>query len=81
MKPSCEVTEKYSRLRKLPLINTWSHYRRYVEEGRRACFGMKDAVMSSLYSSMLPANSWDPAASVTHTHHGAVFNLEFSPDG
>lgn len=38
-------------------------------------------MMKDLYSSMLPAYNWDPSASVSHTHHGAVFNLEFSPDG
>ena len=54
------------------------------ELGYKATLGWENRLKSSLYSSLLPCNSWDPNAEAMpkkFVSHGAVFNLEFSPDG
>lgn len=34
-----------------------------------------------LYSSLKAVHKWDPQKTVDSTHHGGIFNFDFSPDG
>ena len=60
--------------------HSWCKHLRFVEEGCKARIGTKDSMISDLYSAMLPSYCWDPSTA-NRKNHGAVFNLEFSPDG
>lgn len=53
---------------------------RMREIGQRNTLGYGNKFSKFLYSSMLPQSSWQ-GESVRGSHHGGVFNLEFSPDG
>ena len=51
------------------------------EIGQRVRLGTESNVKHTLYSSIRSVRSWNPALTTNHTHHGAIFNFDFSTDG
>lgn len=43
--------------------------------------GESNQVTAGLYSSIKLLHSWEPSNSSLNTHHGGIFNFDFSPDG
>ena len=56
-------------------------YLRNRELGLDTNMGQNDRLHKTLYTSMQCINSWDHKDRVAGADHGAVFNLEYSPDG
>lgn len=59
----------------------WGQWLQQREEGCKRSFGYTNRLSQKFYNCMKPSFSWNPIDSVKHTHHGGIFNLEFSPDG
>ncbi|GAB6023174.1 hypothetical protein CHUAL_007999 [Chamberlinius hualienensis] len=60
----------------------WFKRMQTIEDGSwTPHLGNNNELYSNLYRNMSPVYSWDPTTTVNHTGHGAVFNLDFSPDG
>ncbi|XP_043268966.1 DDB1- and CUL4-associated factor 10 [Venturia canescens] len=57
---------------------SWLHQR---ELGLRFPLGHGDRFYKTLYSSIQPVKTWDHGENLCNAIHGAVFNLEYSPDG
>ncbi|KAK3915807.1 DDB1- and CUL4-associated factor 10-like protein [Frankliniella fusca] len=61
---------------------TWHlNWLRMRETGQKVPLGYGNKFSKFLYSSMSPHSSWEQGENVRGSHHGGVFNLEFSPDG
>ncbi|XP_033756836.1 DDB1- and CUL4-associated factor 10-like [Pecten maximus] len=43
--------------------------------------GESNRVTAGLYSSIKPLHTWESSDSSLNTHHGGIFNFDFSPDG
>ena len=59
-------------------VRNWLRNR---EHGKRPVLGTKSLFHSQLYSSVQCVNQWNPSKTVDETHHGGIFNFDFSPDG
>ena len=51
------------------------------ELGAKATLGHSNNVSRQLYSSVEKVRSWNPMHTTDHTHHGGIFNFDFSKDG
>lgn len=54
---------------------------RQREMGMKFPLGHQDRFYKTLYSSIQPVTSWDHRNDLSTAQHGAVFNMEYSPDG
>lgn len=43
--------------------------------------GHQNRISKQLFSSIAKVRSWNPADTVKDTHHGGIFNFDFSQDG
>ncbi|XP_064630318.1 DDB1- and CUL4-associated factor 10-like [Lineus longissimus] len=49
--------------------------------GGKNRFPCKSELLPGLYGSVREVHSWNPQQTVKHTHHGGIFNFDFSTDG
>lgn len=59
----------------------WPSYLKHRETGSPKWIGFTDKQYERLYSSISPSIQRNSADTNRQSQHGAVFNLEFSPDG
>ena len=59
-------------------IRKWLRVR---EMGGKATLGIRNRLNKQLYSSVIKVRSWNPVDTVDQTHHGGIFNFDFSKDG
>lgn len=51
------------------------------ELGKPLAVGQYNRYVSNMYRSVDVVHYWDPAKTSTNTHHGGIFNFDFSTDG